>query len=65
MKKKLIYLSAPAVLSGAASARDIFGGVGLPGLHTLGYAKPMGASWGVRADGYEFVPSDTNKRSVC
>jgi hypothetical protein len=65
VKKLLIYLSALAELSGAASAQDIFGGVGPPDLYTLGYAKPMGASWGVGADGYEFVPDDTNKRSFC
>jgi hypothetical protein len=28
----------------------VYGGVGLPGLVSLGYAKPMGESWGLRGE---------------
>lgn len=50
MKKHLICLAALATLGTAAQAQDIYGGLGLPGLYTLGYAHPMGSSWGLRGE---------------
>jgi hypothetical protein len=54
MTKKLIAIAAfsafAATASTGAQAQDIYLGVGLPGLVTLGYAAPMGNSWGLRAD---------------
>lgn len=53
MKRLLVNLAVLATLGSAASlaqAQDIYGGVGVPGIYTLGYAHPMGASWGLRGD---------------
>lgn len=53
MKYKLFFLSMSSALSllGAdARAQDIYGGVGFPGLMSLGYAKPMAERWGVRGE---------------
>ena len=51
----LVALTAMALV-GAAHAedakpkQDVYLGLGLPGVVALGYAKPMGESWGVRAE---------------
>jgi hypothetical protein len=37
-------------LGSAAQAQNVYGGVGLPGVLTLGYAQPMGKSWGLRGE---------------
>jgi len=37
-------------LGASAHAQDSYVGLGLPGIYTIGYAYPMGTSWGVRAD---------------
>jgi hypothetical protein len=50
MKHKLLVLAALAAFGGAAQAQDVYGGVGLPGLVTLGYAQSMGPSWGLRGE---------------
>jgi hypothetical protein len=50
MKKHLICLAALAALGTGAQAQDIYGGLGLPGLYTLGYAHPMASSWGLRGE---------------
>jgi hypothetical protein len=50
MKKQMLWLAALAALGGSVQAQDIYGGLGLPGLYTLGYAHPMGASWGLRGE---------------
>ncbi len=53
MKKRIIHTAALAVLGCAASlaqAQSVYGGLGLPGLYTLGYAHSMGANWGLRGD---------------
>lgn len=50
MKKQLFWLAALAALGGGAQAQDIYGGLGLPGLYTLGYAHPLGGKWGVRGE---------------
>lgn len=53
MKKVLVHLAVVATLGAAsahAQAQSLYGGVGLPGIYTLGYAHSMGASWGLRAD---------------
>lgn len=50
MKHKLLVLAALAALGGAAQAQDVYGGVGLPGLVSLGYASPVGANWGWRGE---------------
>lgn len=48
--KKLALLAAAAALSAGAQAQDVYGGVGVPGLVTLGYAQPMSDKWGVRGE---------------
>jgi len=53
--RSLLLLSAMAVCGAAhsesaAPARDIYFGSGLPGLVGLGYASPMGDTWGLRAE---------------
>lgn len=53
MKKLLVHLAVLATLSSAATltqAQSLYGGVGVPGIYTLGYAHSMGASWGLRGD---------------
>lgn len=53
MKKLLVNLAVLATLGSAASlaqAQSVYGGIGLPGIYTLGYAHSMGASWGLRGD---------------
>ena len=50
MKKHLICLAALAALSTGVQAQDIYGGLGLPGLYTLGYAHPMSSGWGLRGE---------------
>lgn len=50
MKKQLIGLALLAGLGASVQAQDIYGGIGLPGLYTLGYAHPMGSSWGLRGE---------------
>lgn len=43
----LASLGSVATLS---QAQDIYGGLGAPGIYTIGYAHPMGARWGLRGD---------------
>ena len=50
MKKHLICLAALAALSTGVQAQDIYGGLGLPGLYTLGYAQSMSSGWGLRGE---------------
>ena len=53
MKKLLVHLAVLATLSSAATltqAQSLYGGIGVPGIYTLGYAHSMGASWGLRGD---------------
>ncbi len=53
MNKHLIRVAMLAALGSTASlaqAQDIYAGVGLPGLYTIGYAHPMGSSWGLRGE---------------
>ncbi|MBI2745312.1 MAG: hypothetical protein HYX45_06975 [Burkholderiales bacterium] len=50
MKKYLISLGLLAGLGANVQAQDIYGGIGLPGLYTLGYAHPVSQSWGVRGE---------------
>jgi hypothetical protein len=50
MKKQLVLLAALAAIGSAVQAQDSYVGLGLPGLYTLGYAYPMSATWGLRAD---------------
>ncbi len=66
MKHKLLVLAALASLSGAVQAQDVYGGVGLPGLLTLGYAQPMGSNWGLRGEyaGGLDVSKDGNQDGV-
>jgi len=65
MKKQLAII-ALAALGASAYAQDSYVGVGLPGLFTLGYAHPMSASWGLRADyaGGINVSKDGNQDGV-
>lgn len=54
MKNNLIALSLLVAFVSTATvnahAQDVYLGAGLPGLATIGYAAPMGKSWGLRAD---------------
>ena len=52
MNRKLICLAALTALGlgTGAQAQDIYGGLGLPGLYTLGYAHSIGSSWGLRGE---------------
>lgn len=50
MKKHLVGLLLLAGLASQPQAQDIYGGLGLPGLYTLGYAHPLGKSWGLRGE---------------
>ena len=53
MRKLLINLAVMATLGSAATlsqAQDIYAGLGAPGIYTIGYAHPMGSSWGLRGD---------------
>jgi hypothetical protein len=50
MKKHILWLAMLAAMSTGAQAQDMYGGLGLPGLYTLGYAHPMGSGWGLRGE---------------
>ncbi len=51
MNKTVLALGVSLLaLGSAAHADSAYVGVGLPGVLTLGYAKPMGPSWGVRGE---------------
>lgn len=50
MKKRLVSSILLASLGSHIQAQDIYGGIGLPGLYTLGYAQPLGTKWGVRGE---------------
>ena len=50
MKKKILVLAALAAMGCVAQAQEIYGGVGLPGLVSLGYAQPFGSNLGWRAE---------------
>lgn len=53
MRRLLVNLALLATLGSTASlaqAQDIYGGIGAPGIYTIGYAHSMGASWGLRGD---------------
>lgn len=63
MKKQMLWLATLATISAGVQAQDIYGGLGLPGLYTLGYAHPMGGSWGLRgeyASGLSWTGSGTD-----
>ncbi len=50
MKKHLLVLAALAAASGAVHAQNVYGGLGLPGLVTLGYSEQMGSGWNIRGE---------------
>jgi hypothetical protein len=51
MKKSLVFLAAFAALATTgAQAQDVYIGVGAPGLVSVGYAAPLSANWGWRAE---------------
>jgi hypothetical protein len=50
MKKQMIWLVALASFGVTAQAQEVYGGLGLPGLYTLGYAHSLGGSWGLRGE---------------
>lgn len=50
MKKCLVSLIFLTGLGSHSQAQDIYGGLGLPGLYTLGYAQPLSNRWGVRGE---------------
>ena len=66
MKTHWLWLAALAAVSGSAGAQDVYGGLGLPGLYTLGYAHPISASLGLRGEfaGGLSVTRDGNQDGV-
>jgi len=56
MKNQTLFLITTLTLIGTAQAQvaaptqDVYLGLGLPGVVTLGYAAPLGETWGVRAE---------------
>ena len=48
--KKLVLLAATATAFTASQAQDVYVGLGLPGLYTLGYALPLDSSIGLRVE---------------
>jgi hypothetical protein len=66
MKKQLTLLALLAAISSAAHAQDSYGGLGLPGLLTLGYAYPLSSSVGLRGEyaGGLSVNKDGNQDGV-
>ena len=50
MKKQLALLATMAAISSAGQAQDIYAGIGLPGLYTLGIAQLVSANFGLRAE---------------
>lgn len=50
MKKHSLILGLLVALGGSVQAQDVYGGLGLPGLYTLGVAQPVSNSWGVRGE---------------
>lgn len=66
MKHHGLWLAALVALSGSASAQDVYLGLGLPGLYTLGYAHSMSPSLGLRGEfaGGLSVSRDGNQDGV-
>ena len=60
MKKQLICLAVLAAMGTCAQAQDVYLGVGLPGLYTLGYAHSLGTSWGLRGEYAGGLSKDIN-----
>lgn len=53
MKQQFLHWVAVATLAstaGLSQAQDLYGGLGLLNIYTLGYAHPMSDSWGVRGE---------------
>jgi opacity protein-like surface antigen len=50
MKIQLLGAAVLAALSTGVQAQDVYAGIGLPGLYTLGYAHPLSRSLGLRVD---------------
>lgn len=50
MRKQLAIVAAAANLCSGAQAQDSYFGLGLPGLYTLGYARPLNNSVGLRGE---------------
>lgn len=66
MKKHLVRLAALAVLGSTATlaqAQNVYLGVGLPNVYAVGYAHPMGDSWGLRGEYAGGTSKSTNGTS--
>jgi hypothetical protein len=50
MNKNLLGLLLLAAFGGHACAQDVYVGLGLPGLYTLGLAQPVSSNWGLRGE---------------
>lgn len=50
MKIKHMLMAVVATYCSGIPAQDIYGGLGVPGLYTLGYAQPLNSSVGLRAE---------------
>jgi hypothetical protein len=50
MKKQLLALAVLAAFASQAQAQDVYAGLGLPGLYSLGFSQPLSNSWGFRGE---------------
>jgi hypothetical protein len=63
MKKLIVNTAALAVLGcgpAAVQAQDLYAGLGLPNIYTLGYAHPVSQSWGLRGEYAGGTSASTN-----
>lgn len=63
MKKLIVNTAALAVLgcgAAAVQAQDLYAGLGLPNIYTLGYAHPVSQSWGLRGEYAGGTSASTN-----
>lgn len=63
MKKLIINTAAIAALgcgAAAVQAQDLYAGLGLPNIYTLGYAQPVGEKWGLRGEYAGGTSASTN-----
>jgi hypothetical protein len=50
MNKSLLALCCLTALSTQVHSQDVYAGLGLPGLYTLGFSQPVASGWGFRGE---------------
>ncbi len=63
MKQRILKTAALAALgcsAAAVQAQDLYAGLGLPNVYTLGYAHPVSPSWGLRGEYAGGTSASTN-----